>query len=140
MGLNEYAVLNQVWAGNIHAADIQAALRFPAQLVKACLISLQRQHILDYQQGYKPNAPKVKKAKPITKRAYTKRATPITDMVIEYMKSRPEGILCRDMSEAIQVNHASVRNVLNLQVKAGRIGTKKEGKTCVKIYFLMGEI
>jgi DNA-binding transcriptional regulator YhcF (GntR family) len=139
MGLNEYRVLEQVWNGRTHAQEIAEATRFHPQLVKACLISLERAHVLEYKQGYKPYVPKKKAAKPITRRHYTKRATPITDMVIEYMKSRPEGVLCREMSEAIEVNHASVRNVLNLQVKAGRIGTRKEGKTCVKWYFLMGE-
>jgi len=137
MGLNEYAVFSAVMKGYRHIPQIAQVTNFNVNLIKFCLAKLEDIDILEYAGEYKPYSPKPKKAaKPKVKRAYTKRATPITDMVIEYMKARPEGVLCREMSQAIEVNHASVRNVLNLQVKAGRIGTRKEENSCVKWYFL----
>lgn len=137
MGLNEYAVLQQVWGGNIHAQGIAEATRFPAQLVKACLIKLQRAHFLEYKKGYKPYVPKVKAVKQKAHRDYVQHAEPIMDMTVKYMTGKPEGVLSREMSEALGVKFASLRNVLNIGVRAGKIGTKKGAVIHTKLYFLL---
>ena len=136
MGLNEYAVLQQVWSGNNHAQGIAEATHFPPQLVKACLIRLERAHFLDYKKGYKPYVPKVKTVKQKAHRDYTQHETPIMEMTVKYMTGKPEGVLSREMSEALGVKFASLRNVLNIGIRAGKMGAKK-GPTIHKLYYLL---
>jgi DNA-binding IclR family transcriptional regulator len=137
MGLNEYAVLNQIWNGNTHAAAIAEATRFHPQLVKACLISLERAHILEYKEGYKPARAKVKTEKKVIKRAKYDR--PATDMVIDYLRDNP-GKSNEQISMALGVNQPNVRVILGRLQRYGTVRAEKGEAACTKVYYLTGEI
>jgi len=137
MGLNEHAVLNQVWAGNIHAPQIAQATNFHPQLVKACLISLERAHILEYKEGYKPARAKVKPVKKAIKRAKYDR--PATDMVIDYLRDNP-GKSNEQISMALGVNQPNVRAILGRLQRYGTVRAEKGKLACTKVYYLTGGI
>jgi len=140
MGLNEYAVLNQVWNGNTHAQQIAEATRFHPQLVKACLVRLQRSKILGYNDGYRPYAHRERKPKKYVRRDYVAGDTPIIDMVAEYLKDKPEGALSRVIAAAINVKHQSLRSSLNKGIRQGRFKAEKTVGSCVKLYRLAEDI
>jgi DNA-binding IclR family transcriptional regulator len=133
MGLNEYRVLEQVWQGNIHAPQIAQATNFHPQLVKACLISLERAHILEYKDGYKPARAKVKPEKKPIKRAKYDR--PATDMVIDYLRDNP-GKSNEQISMALGVNQPNVRVILGRLQRYGTVRAEKGAAACTKVYYL----
>jgi len=137
MGLNEYAVLNQVWQGNIHAPQIAEATNFHPQLVKACLISLERAQILEYSDGYKPFTAKIKRER--QKRVNKKYDRPIMDILIDFLKANP-GSSNKQIAKGTTISESNVRAQLARGQRSCKITSRKVGRGCDKIYFLMGEI
>jgi hypothetical protein len=131
MGLNEYAVLNQVWAGNIHAPQIAQATNFHPQLVKACLISLERAHILEYKEGYKPatgkpvkSKVKLRHANPPKSVAAKPRKTRKTPMHIKIYESIKRGnntnaLICADLN----VDLTKIAPAMSVLRKDGMLAT-----------------
>jgi hypothetical protein len=130
MGLNEYAVLNQVWSGNTHAQQIAEATRFHPQLVKACLVRLQRANVLEYAHGYRPASIKQEKPKKQMKGEHVikprkSRKIPIHIKIYESLKrgNNTNRMICADLNIRIE----KIAPAMSVLRKEGMVNTMLTG-------------